>query len=220
VLQSARGNDSRRVHVAATAALFRGAARAGVRRLVHVSALGADERGETGFARDKAAGDASLAGLDLDWIVLRPSLVYADDNSGGAALIEKLARLPGIVAVPAGRIAFEPIHAADLARIVVACLTPAVPARRIYEVGGPETLTLREIVDETRRRRGLPPARFVNIPDALIRPALWLGDMAGWFGLPGPLRSTTLAQARRMPAADSTAIRAATGIDPRPMRAP
>jgi uncharacterized protein YbjT (DUF2867 family) len=219
VLQSALGNASRRVHVDSTVALFRGAAEAGVRRLVHISALGADDGGMTAFARDKAAADASLAALDIDWIVLRPSLVCGDENSGGTALIETLARLPGVVPVPQGDMTFQPIHADDLARIVARCLDLGVPARRIYDVGGPETLTLREIISEMRRRRGLPPAYFVAVPDALVRPLLLLGDLAGWLGVAGPLRSTALIQGRRMPLANSAAIVAATGIAPRPMRA-
>jgi uncharacterized protein YbjT (DUF2867 family) len=217
VLQSGPRGSSRVVHVTATVALFRGAAAASVKRLVHISVPGADPGGATDFARDKAAADDALAAIDIDWIILRPSLVYADRNSGGTALIERLAMLP-VVALPAGDISFEPIHADDLAAIVVRCLDPEVPGKRVYEVGGPETMTLREIVTAMRAAGGLGPTAVFAIPDFALRPMLWVGDFAGWLGMPGPMRSTTLDQARRTPAVNSDAIRAVTGIVPRRMR--
>jgi uncharacterized protein YbjT (DUF2867 family)/uncharacterized membrane protein YphA (DoxX/SURF4 family) len=218
VLQSGFRDRSRRIHVDATRAMFRGAAAAGVGRIVHMSALGADSRGKTAFARDKAAADAALTKIDIDAVILRPSLVYARDSYGGTAMMRALAGPPGLILIPAGAIAFEPIHADDLGKVVVRCLDSRVPGRRMYEVGGPETLSLRAIVAEMRAWLGFPPARFVSVPTVLMRPLLWLGDIAGWLGNPNAFRSTTLTQALAMPRARSDAIIQATGMTPRPMR--
>ena len=216
VLQSGLRDKSHRVHVEATGAFFRGAALAGVGRAVHISALGADAAGKTAFARDKAAADAALAEIgDLDVVILRPSLVYARDSYGGTALMRALAGLPGLIPVPAGDIVFDPIHADDLGRIVARCLDPGVPARRIYEVGGPQPMSLRDVVVAMRAWLGFAPAPTVAVPAWLMKPALWLGDLAGYLGSPGPLRSTAIIQAAATPPADSTAIVAATGVTPR-----
>jgi uncharacterized protein YbjT (DUF2867 family) len=217
ILQSGWRDRSKRIHVDATIALFRGAQLAGVRRMVHISALGVDTAGVTDFARDKAAADAVLQTID-GTIILRPSLVYARANYGGTALMRALAGLPGIVPVPSAEIAFDPIHADDLAAIVVRCLDQPGDAHGIFEVGGPERLTLREIVNTQRAWLGFGRARFVRIPDWLLAVTLTLGDAAGWLGNPGPMRSTTLAQARAMPPAGASAIIALTGVRPRTMR--
>jgi uncharacterized protein YbjT (DUF2867 family) len=217
VLQSGWRDRSRRVHVDATLALFRGAAAAGVERIVHLSALGADAAGKTAFARDKAAADAALAEMDVDAVVLRPSLVYARDSYGGTAFMRALAGLPGVIPIPAG-IAFDPIHADDLATIVARCLDRDAVASRLYEIGGPQRMSLQEIVAEMRRWLGFPSARYVSVPTWLMRPLLWLGDIAGWLGNPSALRSTTIVQAYATPPARSNALIKATKVRPRPMR--
>lgn len=217
VLQSGLRDRSHRVHVEATVAMFRGAAAAGVTRGVHISALGADRDGRTEFARDKAEADAQLLGMDGGPVVLRPSLVYARDSYGGTAMLRALAGLPGNIPLPSGNIAFEPIHATDLAQIVVRCLDGGLDAGP-HEIGGPARMTLGEIIAELRRWLGFAPARFATVPRWVMQPLLWLGDLAGWLGAPSAFRSTTFAQARATPAANADAIRRVTGVAPRPMR--
>lgn len=218
VLQSGLRDDSRRIHVEATQAMIEGARVAGVRRVVHISALGADAAGSTAFARDKAAGDAAVAAIDIDTIILRPSLVYARDTYGGTRMLRALAGLPAVVPLFAGETKFEPIHADDLAQIVVRCLDAGVPARRTYEIGGPQVISMRGIVAEMRQWLGFGQARFIHAPSMLMRPLLWIGDVVGWLGAPSVMRSTTLAQALAMPRARSAALIKATGIVPRTMR--
>jgi uncharacterized protein YbjT (DUF2867 family) len=217
ILQSGWRDRSRRVHVDATLALFKGAVAAGVKRVVHVSALGADPKGPTAFARNKATADDALVELGPDAVILRASMVYARDCYGGTAFMRALAGLPGIIPTPSG-ITFDPIHADDLAAIVVGALDRDAVGPRMYEIGGPESLSLRKIVAEFRRWLGFPPARFIRMPDWLLRPMLLLGDLAGWLGNPSAFRSTTIRQARATPRAHSNAIVKATKVRPRPMR--
>lgn len=217
VLQSALGNDSRRVHVDATVAMMEGAARAGVRRIIHISALGADAAGSTAFARDKAEADLAIGRVAPKALILRPSLVYARDTYGGTRLLRALAGLPGVAPAIDADVAFDPIHADDLARIVVRCLDPEVRASGVYEIGGPETLSMSGIIAQTRRWLGFGPAREVRIPVWALWPALWFGDLLGWLGAPSAWRSTTLRQALAMPRAQSRQLIALTGIRPRTM---
>src|SRR5258705_190920 len=74
VLQDGLGDRTNRVHVAATCALFEACLKLGIRRVIHVSAIGASDVGATKFSRTKAAADMFLARLDLDWVILRPAL--------------------------------------------------------------------------------------------------------------------------------------------------
>ncbi|HYD06230.1 MAG TPA: NAD(P)H-binding protein, partial [Reyranella sp.] len=91
-LQDSPGESLRAVHETGPAALFAACARAGVRRVVHLSALGV-ERSATPFSGSKRAGDRALMDSDLDWVILRPSVVIGADAFGGAALLRGLAAL-------------------------------------------------------------------------------------------------------------------------------
>jgi len=143
ILRETRTDTFERVHVAAPAALYRACAAAGVRRVIQVSALGAPADGE--FIASKHRGDAVLASLDLDWLVLRPGLVYsAADAYGGTRLLRALAALPLIPLPQHGRQELQPLAAEDLAQAVVAALARPALARTTLEVVGPEILTLRE----------------------------------------------------------------------------
>ncbi len=94
VLQDSARDDTRRVHVEATSALFDACAQVGIRRVVHVSAIGAEREGPTSFSRSKAEAEAHLQQLDLDWVILRPALVLAPAVYGGTAMLRGLAGLP------------------------------------------------------------------------------------------------------------------------------
>src|ERR1051326_1082029 len=86
VLQDSRRDSTRGVHAAGAAALFRACERAGVRRVVHLSAVGVDRATPTEFSRTKLAGDQALMERDLDWVILRPSVVIGRGapRGGGA----------------------------------------------------------------------------------------------------------------------------------------
>jgi uncharacterized protein YbjT (DUF2867 family) len=216
VLQSSRGNDIRRVHALAPIALFQAAEAAGIRRVVQVSALGADAAAGTAYAASKQRADDFLAASALDWVVLRPSLVYARDSYGGTALLRALAALPWIVPLPGdGRQAFQPIHMADLAAIVAGLLAPDAPNRTRLVAAGPEPLSLRQLLAGYRRWLGLGEARFLPVPMALVRLLARLADGLRWIGGTGALCSTAVAQLEYGNVAVAEPRIAAMGIRPR-----
>lgn len=128
VLQDGPHDSTAGVHRDGIAALFRACEQTGVRRVVHVSALGVDRQATTAFARTKLAGDELLMSCNLDWIILRPSVVVGRPAYGGSALIRGLAALPLLPVVPgAGALAI--VHLDDLVETVAFFLQPAAPAR-------------------------------------------------------------------------------------------
>ena len=94
VLQDGIRDDVRRVQADATIALFAACEAAGVRRVVHVSAIGAEAGAPSDFARSKATAENDLARRDLDWAILRPALVLAPAAYGGTALLRAVAAFP------------------------------------------------------------------------------------------------------------------------------
>ena len=75
ILQGSLRDDASRIHVDSTIALFQACVAAGIKRLVHISAVSAEADVESSYARSKAKADAALEKLDLDWLIVKPSLV-------------------------------------------------------------------------------------------------------------------------------------------------
>lgn len=210
ILQSRRGQSAAAIHAAAPTALFKAAAESGVKRIVQISAVsvGAD----TEYATTKRAGDEALAALDTEWVILRPSLVYAHTAYGGTAMLRALAATPfAIPVIGGGEQTFQPIHIADVTRSVRWALTSAEAPGKIVEACGPQTVTMRELLQSYRRWLGLARAPVIAIPRLLVGLACRLGDVLG----SGPMTTTSLRQLEYGNAADPAKFTATTAIEPR-----
>ncbi|MGZ8259093.1 MAG: SDR family oxidoreductase [Caldimonas sp.] len=148
-------------------ALFDACQRAGVRRVLQISALGADEDATSRFHRSKRDADDALLVLPLEGVVAQPSLVFALDGAS-ARLFLAVASLP-VVALPAGgRQRVQPIHVDDLTAALAALVEqPDVPRGRVALVG-PEPLTVAAYVEALRAAMRLAPAPVLAIPAAAV----------------------------------------------------
>ncbi|MDB5360229.1 MAG: hypothetical protein JWO51_1526 [Rhodospirillales bacterium] len=214
VLQGRPGQSIGAIHEAAPKALFEACRRAGVRRVIQISAVSAEPAADTAYAATKHAADSFLATLDLDWVILRPSLVYAAGAFGGTALFRALASLPGIVPlIGQGNQLFQPIHIDDLTATILLLLRDGLSNRVVIDPVGPERVSLRDVLVDLRAWLGLSPGRLVAIPRALIAPVARLGDLFG-----GPISTTALKQLDFGNVGSPEAFTAATGIQPRHWR--
>lgn len=157
-------NTFESVHVDGAARVARLAAQAGVARLVHVSALGADANSESDYARTKALGEAAVLEAYPAAVILRPSVVFGTDDKFFNRFAA-LSRATPVIPLVAGATKLQPVHVDDVAQAAVAGVTGAAPSG-IYELGGPEVLTLRQIQERVntvieRRRVMLPIPNFV-----------------------------------------------------------
>jgi uncharacterized protein YbjT (DUF2867 family) len=162
------------VHGTGPRRLFAACVHAGVRRVVQVSALGADAQALSGFQRSKFAADEHLLSLPLDATVLQPSLVFGLDGASARVLL-LWASLP-IVPLPAGGGQMvQPVHVQDLVDAVLALVRAdgRWRGRRVALVG-PASLSLRDYLGQLRGALGLPAARTVNVPAACVRASLRL----------------------------------------------
>ncbi len=191
VLQGGRGQDMAAIHHKAPAALFDACVEAGVRRVLQISAISADAEAGTGYALTKKQGDDHLRALDLDWILLRPSLIYAEGAYGGTAMLRALAASPFVTPlVGKGEQPFRPLHMEDFAATVMLCLQRDDLARKVLEPVGPRLETLKTIVAQYRAWLGRPPAVALHLPMPLVRLVCRLGDVLGR----GPLSTAALKQ--------------------------
>lgn len=150
------------LHSEAPAALFRACVEAGVTRVIQISALGADETAFSAFHRSKRAADDLLRTLDLEWFVLRPSLVF---GLGGrsARLFMRLARLPRIPVLGDGRQTVQPVHVDDVVATVLRCLG-SPESRLTLDLAGAELWSFAEWLQRLRLAQGLPRTGLIHLP--------------------------------------------------------
>lgn len=161
------------LHHRAPVALFRACRQTGLRRVLQISALGADETAFSAYHLSKRAADDCLRGLDLDWFVLRPSLIYGHGGKS-AALFMRLASLPMIPVIGDGRQNLQPVHVSDVVATVLKCLT-STQASKTLDIVGEQTITFAEWLQTMRRAQSLPRARELRIPFALALAGAYLG---------------------------------------------
>jgi uncharacterized protein YbjT (DUF2867 family) len=150
-------------------------------KLVHISAIGADENSAAAYARSKAMGEKLVLAARPDATVLRPSVVFGpeDDFFNRFAALAMFA--PALPLVGGGHTRFQPVYVGDVAAAVVEAVEGRTKSGNIYELGGPEVRTFKElmqyVLQVTGRSRLLVPLPFA------------LAEVQAWFLqlLPKPL---------------------------------
>lgn len=212
-LQSGPSDRLAGTHDRGPQALFAACSAGGVRRVVHFSAIGVDRATPTEFSRTKLAGDTALMASDLDWVVLRPSVVLGDPAYGASALIRGLAALPVLPVMPdTGPL--QPVSLDDVVATAVHFVDPAAPARVVVDMVGPEAMSFTELIRRYRRWLGLRPAAELALPAWLARALYRLGDVAARLGWRPPVRSTAQREIARGAVGDPAEWRRLTGIEP------
>lgn len=168
------------VHVDGAKSIAQLARAAGVANMVHVSALGASDTSPSAYQRTKAQGEAEVVKSFPTATVLRPSLIFGPDdeffNRFGT-----LARMLPIMPLVGADTRLQPIYVADVAAAIVMAAEGKVPSGKVYELGGPEIVTMRDVIErvleETRRKRPVLP-----VPLSAAKPLAALASL-----LPRPL---------------------------------
>jgi uncharacterized protein YbjT (DUF2867 family) len=165
-----------RMHREAVENVLAAAKAAGVRRVVHMSAMGSSEDAPSEYSRTKAAGEKVVRASGLDWTIFRPSIVFGYGD-GFVGLLAPLVRdNPGFIPVIGdGQNRFQPVAVEDVARVFADALEKPETIGQAYEVGGPEALTFDHILRQIAAAVGKPGKRLVHLP-------VWYGRLlAGLF---------------------------------------
>lgn len=204
------GADFARAHVELPRKIVAACRDVGVRRLIHVSALGANPDGPSAYQRSKAAGEAAiLEGSDmLATTLLRPSVVFGRGDNF-LNLFARLVRMFPVLPLAGAQARFQPVYVEDVAEVVARCLGHRDSAGQTFELGGPHAWTLRELVDYVAslldKRRLIVP---LSEPLALLQAALM--ELA-----PQPLMSRDNVLSMRVP--NITGERLPFGVTPTPL---
>jgi uncharacterized protein YbjT (DUF2867 family) len=196
VLQDSPIDSTSMVHHRGIATLFAACEQLKIRRVIHFSAIGVDRETPSAFSETKLSGDQALMERDLDWIILRPSVVIGRAAYGANALMRGLAALPVVPVMPnTGQL--QIILLEDVVRTVEHFLEPGAPTQKIVELVGPHRYSFLEVVSLIRRWCRWPPARELQLPNFASSLLYKFGDMISLLGWSPPVRSTAEREIRR-----------------------
>ena len=164
ILRQSGSQTFERVHHTGPARLARLAREAGIGRFVHISAIGADSRSSSAYARTKAAGEAAVRDAFPTVTILRPSVVFGAEDQFFNRFAAMATISPVLPLIGGGHTRFQPVYVGDVADAVLKCLDDPTTAGRTYELGGPKVYTFRELIElmlgEIRRKRLLVDLPF------------------------------------------------------------
>lgn len=157
------------VHVAGAGHVAAAAAAAGAGGLVHLSAIGADAASPAAYGRSKAAGEAAVRAAFPGAAIVRPSLVFGPEDKLTNRFAGMMAAMK-VMPVVAGDTRFQPVYVGDVAEAVVAIAgrLAAGAGGDIYELGGPEILSMRDLLVQIAADSE-QPVRFIAVPDGGAR---------------------------------------------------
>ncbi len=156
------------IHERTPRALFDACVIAGVRRVIQISALGADEGARSQYHLSKRRADQYLASLPIVWTIVQPSLIYGADGQS-ARLFTQLASLPWIPVPGSGTQLIQPVHIDDVTAGLCALIDTAAGQHCIVPFVGPAPMELGRFLSSLRDSMGLPGTRFLGIPQPVMR---------------------------------------------------
>jgi NADH dehydrogenase len=175
ILFEGRAGDFQRIQAEGAGRVARLAAAAGAKQFLHLSAIGADAGSQSLYAQTKAAGEAAVLAAFPSAIILRPSVVFGQDDQFFNRFAGLAAMLP-FMPVVSGETRFQPVYVGDVADAAMAALADPAAAGKVFELGGPRVMSMRQvlryILDVTGRRRPM-----IALPEGFVRLQARLGEL-------------------------------------------
>ena len=171
--------DFEGTHQDGAANVAKAAAEAGVKALVHVSAIGADADSPSAYGRSKAAGEAAVRAAFPRATIIRPSIIFGPEDQFLNRFAELIARMPVVVPVIGAQTRFQPVYVADVAQAIVnAAADPASHGGKIYELGGPKQISMLDLNGWIARTIGRNRS-LVPVPGSIASLIASLGFLPG-----------------------------------------
>lgn len=204
-----------RLHRLATERVVAACHELGIRRIVHMSALGARDDAPTAYHRTKAQAEALVQVSGLSWTIVRPSVVFGSGDGFTTALATALRRFPVFPIFGDGSYRLQPIAVEEVAEVLVGALDEPRCHTRIIELGGPEALAYTEVLRRISAAIGKRPL-MPHLPLPLSR---FLVRVMERFPAT-PITSDQLAMLLEGSTCDTTASRELFGVPRRPFQPP
>lgn len=180
------------VHVKGAAAIAKAATDAGVAHLVHLSALGADPGSNAQYARSKGLAEKGVRDGYDGPIILRPSIVFGPEDEFFNRFAGMATSSPFLPLIGGGQTRFQPVFVGDLAEAIANACSGSGTRGTLYEIGGPEVYSFRQLLDRTQEWSGRD-RRYIGMP-------FWLAKLAAvlTWPLPNSIRPMTVDQVRML----------------------
>jgi uncharacterized protein YbjT (DUF2867 family) len=159
------GDTFHSVHVEAAARIASVARRAGIKRLVHLSGIGADVASASPYIRSRGEGEAAVQAAFPGAVVIRPAVMFAPDDAFLTTILGLLRTLPAYPLFGDGRTRLQPVHVDDVVAAIAQVLRQTQRPYPIYELAGPRVYSYGELLRTIARSAGLRPV-LVRIPFA------------------------------------------------------
>lgn len=144
-------------------AVAKAAREAGAKHFVHVSAIGADPKSPATYARTKGEGERGVLEEFPGAVILRPSIVFGPEDEFFNRFAAMAVTSPVLPLIGGGRTRFQPVYVGDVAAAALAAVSGRAKPGTVYELGGPEVLTFRELLDRTQEYSGRS-RRYLGMP--------------------------------------------------------
>ncbi len=203
------------IHVRGAANVARAAAEAGVKTLVHVSAIGADSQSASAYGRSKGQGEEAVRAAFPKATIVRPSIVFGREDQF-TNRFAGLIRMAPVLPVIGGDTKFQPVFVADVAKAVAAAVKDAKShGGKTYELGGPQVMSMAQINTWLAKAIGHDPV-MMPVPDMLSG---WIARLTGWLpGAPITLDQWKMLQSDNVVAPKAKGL-ADLGVAPTPLAA-
>ena len=213
VLRDGKDTPMQRLHAQTPAALYSASAKAGVGRVVHISALGVDGGIDVPYFSTKRIAEQALFSKPMRWLCIRPSVIYGEDGAS-AAMFRRMAALPMQVLPMGGIQQLQPVHIDDICDAVSSWLENPDAKSLLVDAVGAEPTTMRGMLDSYREQMKRRPAWHVALPSMLVRLAALIGD----FIPASPMCSDTYAMLSAGSTADPAGFENLLGRKPKSYR--
>jgi uncharacterized protein YbjT (DUF2867 family) len=173
IISEWKENTFERVHVQATQNVLDAAKRAGVKRFIHMSALGTRENAVSRYHQTKWAAEEAVRKSGLAWTIFRPSVIYGAHDRSINVLVETVRRAPFAPVLGNGRSKIQPVAVEHVAKCFVTAVRNDVSVQKIYDLCGPAPFSWNELFDKLLVAQGLRrPKLHLPLPVARIMAAL------------------------------------------------
>lgn len=207
------GSTFERVHVQGTRNVLDAAAAAGARRYVHMSALGTRAGARSRYHQTKWAAEEAVRSNPLPWTIFRPSIIYGRGDEFVTMLRSMLERLTIVPVVGSGRQRLQPVPVEQVAQGFARALRLEATVKHSYDVGGPDAVSMVELLDAIAMAMGRRRPLKAHIPIGIVRPIT-----RALYRLPGfPLTPDQLLMLEEDNTCDPSAFFSTFGLTPVPL---
>jgi NADH dehydrogenase len=210
-----RGITFERLHTQATRDMLALARAAGVKRYVQMSALGTRPDARSRYHRTKWEAEEAVRASDLDWTILRPSIIFGRGDAFVSMLGRMVKRLPVMPVLGDGRYRLQPIPVEQVAEGFARILRAPASVRQTYEAAGPASYAFVDLLDEIGRALGRPRVRKIHIPLGPVRAMTRVLDWLPFY----PVSSDQIIMLEEESVTDPSRFFADLGMKPEPLPA-